>query len=111
MVHICAWTSCLLKVAILHHFPSRVGLCLLRFVSLFIYGLFCRPLSGTTSLPGVRLMVHICAILALKSSGLNNINSIFDNKGHLERWTCCNALWAWCDASWLSLNFMDDPKT
>src|SRR5690554_1544318 len=51
MVHICAWTSCLLKVAILHHFPSRVGLCLLRCVPLFIYGLFCRPLSGTTSLP------------------------------------------------------------
>ena len=38
MVHICAWTSCLLKVAILHHFPSRVGLCLSRCVSLFIYG-------------------------------------------------------------------------
>src|SRR5690554_760364 len=36
MVHICAWTSCLLKVAILHHFSSRVGLCLLRYASLFI---------------------------------------------------------------------------
>src|SRR5690554_2583492 len=51
MVHICAWTSCFLKAAILHHFPSRVGLCLLRCVPLFIYGLFCRPLPGTTSLP------------------------------------------------------------
>src|SRR5690554_2690391 len=26
MVHICAWTSCFLKAAVLHHFPSRVWL-------------------------------------------------------------------------------------
>src|SRR5690554_8228280 len=65
MVHTCAWTSCLLKVAILHHFPSRVGLCLLRFVPLFIYGLFCRPLSGTTSLPewsSVCSVTHPCSL-------------------------------------------------
>src|SRR5690554_2849201 len=65
MVHTCAWTSCLLKVAILHHFPSRVGLCLSRCVSLFIYGLFCRPLSGTTSLPewsSVCSVTHPCSL-------------------------------------------------
>src|SRR5690554_1684340 len=35
---ICAQTSCFLKVAILHHFPSRAHLCLLRCVSSFTYG-------------------------------------------------------------------------
>src|SRR5690554_2877307 len=36
MVHICAWTSCLLKAVVLHHFPSRVEPCLLRYESLFL---------------------------------------------------------------------------
>src|SRR5690554_5765869 len=42
-----------------------MGLCLSRCVPLFIYGLFCRPLSGTTSLPewsSVCSVTHPCSL-------------------------------------------------
>ena len=45
-----------LKAPGIHHFPSRVVKCLLRFSPLFLYGVFCRPLSCTTSLPESGLM-------------------------------------------------------
>src|SRR5690554_6219043 len=40
-----------LKAAVLHHFPSGVVPCLSHCVPLFTYGVFCRSLSCTTSLP------------------------------------------------------------
>src|SRR5690554_5534911 len=106
MIHTCAWTSCLLKVAILHHFPSRVGLCLLRFVSLFIYGLFCRPLSGTTSLPESGLNSCICAWTSylLKAA----IWHYFPSRVWLD--ACC---WRYCLflEPWLkTLKFLNSPS-
>src|SRR5690554_2518184 len=68
-----------MKAPGIHHFPSRAVKCLLRCSPLFLYGVFCRPLSCTTSLPeccDVCSVTHPCSSRNfLKAPGIHHFPS------------------------------------